>query len=76
MLLQGSLHVPKALTNAYVNPAWQTYNNGLARLVQEGCRVEGPVIAKRCGHFIQKDSPAFVAEQLGLLMDRLLGEAC
>ncbi|KAL1649934.1 hypothetical protein SLS58_001310 [Diplodia intermedia] len=68
---QGSLHVPKALTNAYINPAWQAYNNGLAQLAKEDCRVKGPVIAKKCGHFIQRDDPEFVARQLGELLDRL-----
>ncbi|KAK4097491.1 alpha/beta-hydrolase [Parathielavia hyrcaniae] len=64
----GSLSVPKAVINAYVNPAWGSYNEGLTRLVPTGSEVK---IAKGCGHFIQKDDPAFVATELGAVLDRL-----
>ncbi|OJD32026.1 alpha beta-hydrolase [Diplodia corticola] len=67
----GSLHVPKALTNAYINPPWQAYNNELVQLAPDDGRVKRPVIADKCGHFIQRDGPEFVAEQLGELLDRL-----
>ncbi|KAI0834057.1 alpha/beta-hydrolase [Hypoxylon sp. FL0890] len=57
---RGSMKVPKGLTNAFVNPAWREYNAGLKRLVQAE-RACGHVIARGCGHFIQKDDPALVA---------------
>ncbi|KAI0117097.1 alpha/beta-hydrolase [Daldinia grandis] len=59
--LRGSMGVPKGLTNTYVNPPWADYNQGLARLTGAG-RARGPVVAAGCGHFIQKDDPALVAE--------------
>ncbi|KAK7544660.1 Alpha/beta hydrolase fold-1 [Phyllosticta citribraziliensis] len=68
--LTGSLSIPVALTNAYVNPAWQAYNSDLVQIA--GCNhVEGPIIAPKCGHFIQQDDPAFVARELCGLLDRL-----
>ncbi|KAI0852598.1 alpha/beta-hydrolase [Daldinia vernicosa] len=59
--LRGSMNVPEGLTNRYVNPPWAAYNEGLARLTSAD-RARGPVIATGCGHFIQKDDPALVAE--------------
>ncbi|KAI1079197.1 alpha/beta-hydrolase [Whalleya microplaca] len=67
--LRGSLGVPKSLTNAFVNPAWRRYNEGLVRLTDEG-RAHGPVTAKGCGHFIQNDDPVFVAELVDALLDK------
>ncbi|KAI1143169.1 alpha/beta-hydrolase [Hypoxylon sp. FL0543] len=66
---RGSMNVPKSLTNAFVNPAWGQYNEGLTRLT-DAKRARGPVIATGCGHFIQKDDPALVAE----LTEDLLGK--
>lgn len=73
--LQGSLHVPKALTNAYIDTAWRAYNEGLTQLAGTGAHVKGPVIAKKCGHFIQRDDPEYVAEELGELLDRMIRDA-
>lgn len=42
---------------------WQKYNEGLCGLTDPD-RAKGPLIAPGAGHFIQKDNPAFVAEQL------------
>ncbi|KAI1415756.1 alpha/beta-hydrolase [Hypoxylon sp. FL1857] len=67
--LRGSMNVPKSLTNAFMNPAWAKYNEGLTRLT-DAERARGPVIAAGCGHFIQRDDPALVAE----LTDDLLGK--
>ncbi|KAK4119608.1 alpha/beta-hydrolase [Parathielavia appendiculata] len=64
----GSLSVSKAVINAYVNPAWGAYNQGLTRLVPAENEVK---IAKGCGHFIQKDDPGFVANELNALLNRL-----
>lgn len=57
----------KAVTNTYMNPAWGDYNEGLTRLVNAESKVK---IARGCGHFIQKDDPAFVASEI----DRILNE--
>ncbi|KAF4971141.1 hypothetical protein FSARC_1974 [Fusarium sarcochroum] len=58
---------PEVLTQKYTNPFWETYNKGLARLTDEGRR-RGPFQAPKCGHFIQKDNPHLVAEELAQLV--------
>ncbi|KAI1879879.1 hypothetical protein JX265_001500 [Neoarthrinium moseri] len=68
--LTGSLKTPKGLTNAYMNPAWHRYNEGLVRLTEKE-RSEGPVTAKGCGHFIQRDDPGFVANAIHRLVMKL-----
>ncbi|KAF3051113.1 RNA-splicing factor [Didymella keratinophila] len=68
---QGSLHTPKILTMTYANPVWQAYNSDLTRITDEGKAI-GPLIAINCGHFIQKDSPKFVADELTSLLDRVV----
>ena len=71
---QGPMSIPKAVINGYMNPAWQRYNEGLARLASDrGDKNDEenvvPVkIAKDCGHFIQKDDPELVARELDLLL--------
>ncbi|KAL2160450.1 hypothetical protein VTH06DRAFT_1138 [Thermothelomyces fergusii] len=65
---QGPLSVPKIVTNTYLNPSWAMYNEGLTRLVPVKTKVK---IAKGCGHFIQKDDPAFVAAELSNLLNEL-----
>ncbi|KAH9866672.1 hypothetical protein J1614_008365 [Plenodomus biglobosus] len=68
---QGSLHIPKILTMTYANPAWRRYNEGLVRITDEG-RAIGPITAVRCGHFIQKDDPRFVSDEMVSLLDRVV----
>jgi pimeloyl-ACP methyl ester carboxylesterase len=65
---QGSLSVPKTIINTYMNPTWGVYNEGLTRLVQAKSDVK---IAKGCGHFIQKDDPAFVAAEVDNILNEL-----
>jgi pimeloyl-ACP methyl ester carboxylesterase len=67
----GSLHTPKVLTMTYANPYWQKYNEGLVKITNEGKGV-GPIIAVGCGHFVQKDGPEFVADELVSLLDRVV----
>lgn len=55
----------------YANPAWQAYNSDLTHITDEGKAI-GPLIAINCGHFIQKDSPKFVSEELISLLDRVV----
>ncbi|OTB03733.1 hypothetical protein M426DRAFT_321438 [Hypoxylon sp. CI-4A] len=71
--LRGSIHVPKSLTNAFMNPAWSRYNEGLTHLT-ETPRARGPLIANGCGHFIQKDDPRLVAELTEQLLEKIRGE--
>jgi pimeloyl-ACP methyl ester carboxylesterase len=67
----GSLHTPKVLTMTYANPAWRRYNEGLTRITEDG-RAIGPIVAVDCGHFIQKDGPGFVSDELVSLLDRVV----
>jgi len=62
---KGPLKMPKAATQFYVNPPWASYNAGLTKLAESG-EVK---IAKGCGHFVQRDDPAFVAAELSNLLD-------
>lgn len=55
----------------YANPVWQAYNSALTHITDEGKAI-GPLIAINCGHFIQKDSPKFVSEELTSLLDRVV----
>jgi hypothetical protein len=60
--------VPKAVINRYMNPAWGSYNEGLTHLVETKHEVK---IAEGCGHFIQKDDPAFVATEINKILNEL-----
>ncbi|KAL2129201.1 hypothetical protein VTI74DRAFT_8102 [Chaetomium olivicolor] len=64
----GALSVPAAVVNAYMNPAWGKYNEGLTRLVEDASKVK---IAEGCGHFIQKDDPEFVAGEINSILNEL-----
>jgi hypothetical protein len=55
----------------YANPTWQAYNSALTKITDEG-RAIGPLIAINCGHFIQKDGPKFVSDELTSLLDRVV----
>ncbi|KAK4187168.1 Alpha/beta hydrolase fold-1 [Podospora australis] len=63
---KGSMKVPEAVINAYMNPAWADYNRGLNRLVDN--REREVKIAKGCGHFIQKDDPGYTAVEIRNLL--------
>lgn len=67
----GSLHTPKELTMTYANPAWRRYNEGLVHITDPG-RCIGPIVAVGCGHFIQRDGPGFVSDELVSLLDRVV----
>ncbi|MCJ1379440.1 hypothetical protein MMC17_002541 [Xylographa soralifera] len=53
------------------NSGWNKYNEGLLGLT-DADRSRGVVLASGCGHFIQKDNPAFVATQLEELLERVM----
>ncbi|KAJ5628807.1 alpha/beta-hydrolase [Penicillium lividum] len=62
---------PKGVTNRFVNPYWQRYNEGLAKITESEYS-KGPVIAPNAGHFVQKDNPEFVAQELNELLEKIL----
>ncbi|KAI9045268.1 alpha/beta-hydrolase [Aspergillus affinis] len=62
--------IPEALTNLYVNPAWERYNQDLVGITEPGF-ARGPVRATGAGHFIQKDQPGFVAGEMEGVLGRL-----
>lgn len=61
---------PRGLTERYVQPAWERYNEGLLSIAGEpaGRRV---IVAPRCGHFIQKNNPRFVADEVIAMLKAL-----
>ena len=65
-----TMGTPKFLSTKYSNPIWDTYNQGLTKLTDEDRR-RGPVQAKGCGHFIQRDDPNFVVEETLDLLDKV-----
>ncbi|KAI4831255.1 alpha/beta-hydrolase [Aureobasidium sp. EXF-8845] len=68
-LLQ-SFGVRKELVMEYINPVWHKYNQGLALLTSSE-KSQGPVIAKGCGHFIQRDDPELVATEICDMIQRV-----
>ncbi|GLA12447.1 Alpha/Beta hydrolase protein [Aspergillus welwitschiae] len=56
----------------YVTPFWEKYHQGLLGITDEG-RGRGPLVAEGAGHVVQLGNPAFVAEELGRLLDRVMG---
>jgi pimeloyl-ACP methyl ester carboxylesterase len=62
--------VPAILSRLYMNPKWNTYNEGLARIT-EVVRAKGPVQAPGAGHFIQRDNPEFVVEEVKELLRKI-----
>jgi len=57
----------------FSNPVWHRYDEGLAKLTDpKFCK--GPVQAKGCGHFIQKDDPQFVVEETLELVEKVRSE--
>ena len=70
----------RGLTERYVEPAWRAYNLGLCALVGGDdvvgtARLEsGVVVARGSGHFVQKDNPRCVADQIWELVGQVLGQ--
>lgn len=59
------------MTMKYLNPMWSTYNEGLTKITEKE-RSRGPLIAKGCGHFIQKDDPQYVVSELAHMLDNVI----
>lgn len=64
---------PRAITLNYTNPYWHRYNEGLAKITEKE-RSKGPIQAPQCGHFVQRDNPAFVVQEIRDLLNRLHSE--
>ncbi|RAH86754.1 alpha/beta-hydrolase [Aspergillus japonicus CBS 114.51] len=62
---------PKPVTNRFVNPYWHRYNEGLVKIT-EAEYSKGPLIAPNAGHFVQKDNPEFVVQELNELLEKVL----
>ncbi|KAJ5726865.1 alpha/beta-hydrolase [Penicillium malachiteum] len=62
---------PKPVTNRFVNPYWHRYNEGLAKITAPEFS-KGPIIAPGAGHFVQKDNPEFVVQELNELLEKVL----
>jgi pimeloyl-ACP methyl ester carboxylesterase len=67
----GSMKTPKILTMTYANPAWQRYNERLVQIT-DGEKAIGPIVAVGCGHFVQRDGPGFVSDEIVSLLDRVV----
>ena len=65
-----TLGTPVGLSMMYMNPICHRYNQGLVRITERG-RSKGPIFAKGCGHFIQRDDPEFVVRETLELLDKV-----
>ncbi|KAF4978616.1 hypothetical protein FZEAL_5019 [Fusarium zealandicum] len=64
--------VPAVLTQKYVNPYWDRYNQGLSTLTSTE-RSKGPLQVSGAGHFIQMDNPDVVVEKIDEILQSLRG---
>ncbi|KAI0472220.1 Alpha/Beta hydrolase protein [Xylaria cf. heliscus] len=69
--LQGSMETSISISMNYTNPTWHHYNQGLTRLTSQE-KASGPIIAKDCGHFIQRDDPMFVANLAYSMLENIV----
>ncbi|KAL2832768.1 alpha/beta-hydrolase [Aspergillus pseudoustus] len=61
------------LTLVYANPYWHLYNEGLVKIAgDEAGRGKGPVQAPGAGHFVQKDNPDFVVQEILEILGKAL----
>ncbi|KEQ72821.1 hypothetical protein M436DRAFT_72996 [Aureobasidium namibiae CBS 147.97] len=70
---EKSFNVRKELVTDYVQPVWDEYNKQLS-LLTSAERSKGPIVAKGCGHFIQRDDPQFVAREICEMLQKLEGK--
>ncbi|KAE8150636.1 Alpha/Beta hydrolase protein [Aspergillus avenaceus] len=61
---------PKSIITTYMNPYWHEYNKGLTKITEPE-RSKGPLQAPGASHFIQKDNPDFVAQELDGLLSKV-----
>ncbi|KAI1323464.1 Alpha/Beta hydrolase protein [Xylariaceae sp. FL0255] len=69
----GSMKTPLEISSNYTNPIWHRYNEDLTRITDSE-KASGPIIAKNCGHFIQRDDPTLAAELTCQLLKKVVGE--
>lgn len=62
---------PQVMTRSYTNPHWHKYNEGLVKITEPE-KSKGPLLAPNSGHFVQKDNPAFVAQELNEILTKIL----
>jgi pimeloyl-ACP methyl ester carboxylesterase len=65
-----TMGTPIGLSMKFSNPIWHKYNQGLAQITDKE-RSKGPIQAKGCGHFIQRDDPALVVSETLELVDKV-----
>lgn len=61
------------MNEEYLQPVWDEYNRGLLRLGEKG-RTRGVVIATGAGHFIQRDNPQCVVDEIVKLIGKVKKE--
>lgn len=66
-LTNQSMGTPISLSMKYSNPLWHSYNQGLLKITDPD-RATGPIIATNCGHFVQRDDPDFVVNEVMSLL--------
>jgi len=65
---------PTGLSMKYSNPIWHKYNQGLVKITDREWS-KGPIQAKGCGHFIQRDDPMFVTAETLDLIDKVRSQS-
>ncbi|KAF6239868.1 hypothetical protein HO173_002415 [Letharia columbiana] len=65
-----TMGTPIGLSMRYMNPMWHKYNQGLVHVTDRE-KSKGPIVAKGCGHFIQRDDPDFVIRETLDLVDKV-----
>lgn len=62
--------VAESVTTSFTNPYWQRYNEGLCQLTVAE-RSRGPIEAVGSGHFVQKDRPDLVVDEIRHLITEI-----
>lgn len=70
LLTKQGMGIPISLSMKYSNPLWHRYNQDLLKITDPELAI-GPIVAKNCGHFVQRDDPSFVVDQLSSLLRRV-----
>ena len=65
-----TMGTPIGLSMMFMNPTWHKYNQGLVHITDRE-KSKGPIVAKGCGHFIQRDDPDFVIKETLDLVDKV-----
>lgn len=60
----------QVMTRTYFDPAWHHYHEGLAQITSPELS-KGPIIARGCGHLIQRDNPQLVATEVSEVIKKL-----